>query len=99
MINVVIDATYKANGNKCKLTYAQNSITNFFNPFVWAYTKNGPYTKYLNEQLVNFMFVVDEKRIMILLILILYLMLFYRRQILVETGVVDKNLKDFTVCA
>ena len=25
-------------------------------------------------------------------------MLFYRRQILVETGVVDKNLKDFTVC-
>ena len=50
MINVVIDATYKANGHKCKLTYAQNPITNFFNPFVWAYTKNGPYTKYLNEQ-------------------------------------------------
>ena len=53
MINVVIDATYKANGHKCKLTYAQNPIPKLFNPICWAYTKNGPYTKYLDEQYDN----------------------------------------------
>lgn len=50
MINVVIDATYKANGMKCKLTYAKNAITKYYNPIVWAYTKSGSYSKYLDEQ-------------------------------------------------
>ena len=40
---MVIDLAYRANGKKCKLTYAKKTIP-FFAPMAWAYKKNGPYT-------------------------------------------------------
>ena len=46
--NVVVDSTFKANDNKCKLTFAKNSI-NFFAPMCYGYTKNGPYSKAFDE--------------------------------------------------
>ena len=46
--NYVIDATYKANGKKCKLTFAQETIS-YFSPMCYGFIKDGPYSKVLNE--------------------------------------------------
>ena len=46
----VMDATYKLAGKKCVATLAKKEVISFA-PVVFAYAKNGPYSKALNEQL------------------------------------------------
>ena len=50
--NVVIDATYKQNNKKCKLTFAQQSFT-YFSPMCYGFTKNGPFNEAFDEMSVK----------------------------------------------
>ena len=45
----LINAAYKENGKKCKLTLAKEPISVFL-PVVYGLTKNGPYTEAFDEQ-------------------------------------------------
>ena len=45
----LIDAAFKANGNKCVITLAKNPVSMFL-PTSNPLAKNGPYTKAINEQ-------------------------------------------------
>ena len=44
----IVDATYRENGKKCKLTLGRNPIS-FFAPVVFPMAKNGPYSKAISE--------------------------------------------------
>ena len=46
--NAIVDATYKQNNKKCKLTFAQESIT-YFSPMTYGFTKNGQYNEAFDE--------------------------------------------------
>ena len=45
----LIYETFKENGNKCRMTFAKEPLSHF-TPFSYLLTKNGPYTKAINEQ-------------------------------------------------
>ena len=45
----LIDATYRENDKKCKLTIGKQPI-DVFAPGTFGLTKNGPYTKAVDEQ-------------------------------------------------
>lgn len=45
----LMDATYRENNKKCKVTLAKEPIS-MFAPIVQVLAKNGPYTKFISEQ-------------------------------------------------
>ena len=45
----IIDALYRENGNKCKVTIGKEPIS-VFSPGVFGLAKNSPYTKTIDQQ-------------------------------------------------
>ena len=45
----IIDATYRENDKKCRLTLAKEPL-GMFSPAVFLLAKNGPYTQAISEQ-------------------------------------------------
>jgi len=54
----LIDATYRENNKKCKLTLAKQPFSMFI-PIVFPMAKNGPYTNAINEQYNHLQFTND----------------------------------------
>ena len=46
----IIDATYKENGNKCRLTLAKHTVGQVKASVATALTKHSPYTNVINQQ-------------------------------------------------
>ena len=49
---MLIDATYRENGKKCRVTIAKEPVS-LFTPACMALGKDGPYTTAINEQLID----------------------------------------------